>query len=321
MFGQFTKAGTKTRFFSAEGAAGGGGGGDPAAAAAAGAQAAAGSSWFEDQRISAEGRDWMAAKGLTKAADPLDAVTALIGIGQAADRRFGRPLDAVIDKPGEGQSLAEWRRANAEVFGLPAEASAYEINRPADLPEGIAWNDGLADKMRSLAYDRGLAPDDVQAMTSMYAGYVAEVNQTLDQEMRQAEQALDAELLKHWGKDSEANKTRARQAASALAEQAGLDADGIRSIVGLLSSGDPGQTAALRMFAALGEMLAEDKGIGLRAGAGGFGPTKAEAEAEFARFMAADSEWAKASAARDSEAIARLRPQFERLAKAAAGAK
>lgn len=322
------KLGHATRYFSAEGLDGGGDGGaaDPAAAAAA-AAAAGGegggttTSWFEDQRIGDDARTWMTAKGLTNTADPVEAVTKLIGMGQAADRRFGRPIDQVIDKPGKDQPLAEWRKAHAETFGLPADPTGYEIARPEGLPEGIAWNDGLADKMRSLAFERGLAPDDVKAMTEMYAGYVAEVDQNLDRDMREAETKLNAELDKLWGKDAEVHKTRARQAASALAEQAGLDADGIKSVVGLLSSGDPGQTLALRMFAALGDMMGEDKGIGLRSGASSFGMTKEEAQSEFTKFMAPDGEWAKASAARDSEAIDRLRPQFERLARAASGAK
>lgn len=321
MFVQFFRPGRVTRYFSAEVGTGAGGDGAGDAGAAAGAEGGAATSWLEDQRISAEQRDWMNAKGLTAAEDPLDAVTRLVGIGQAADRRFGKPLDQVIDKPAKDQSLAEWRRANAETFGLPADAAGYEITRPDDLPEGIAWNDGLADKMRNLAFERGLAPDDVQAMTSMYAGYVNEVNANLDQEMRQAEQQLDTELGKLWGKDAEVNKTRARQAASALAESAGLDQDGISAVVGLLSGGAPGQTLALRMFAALGEMMGEDKGIGLKSGVAGLAMSKEEATAEFTRFMAPDGEWAKASAARDSEAIARLRPQFDRLARLAAGAK
>lgn len=316
MFGRFFTAGAKIRVFSAEAGTGGGDAGGADAGSGG-----AGTSWFDDQRITAEARDWMNAKGLTGAADPLDAVTRLVGIGQAADRRFGKPIESVIDRPAEGQSLAEWRRANADAFGLPAEASGYDITRPDDLAEGIAWNDALAGKMRDLAFERGLAPDDVQAMTGMYAGYVSELNQNLDREMRDAETRLDGDLQKLWGKDAEANKTRARQAASALAEAAGLDGDGIRAVVGLLSNGDPGQTLAIRMFAALGDMMGEDKGIGLRNGAGGFGMSKEEATAEFQRFLAPDGEWAKASAARDSEAIARLRPQFDRLARQASGAK
>lgn len=319
-----------TRYFSAEAGTGGGDAGGADAAAAAAAAAGAGgdggaggttTSWFEDQRIPEDARAWMKAKGVTAAADPSEAILKMVGMGQAADRRFGRPIDQVIDKPGKDQSLADWRKAHADTFGLPADPAGYEISRPEGLPEGIAWNDGLADKMRNLAFERGLAPDDVKAMTEMYAGYVAEVDQNLDRDMREAEAKLAAELDREWGKDAEVNKTRARQAASVLAEQAGLDADGIKSVVGLLSSGEPGQTAAMKMFAAVGALLGEDKGIGLRNGAGAFGMSKEEATAEFTKFMAEGGEWAKASAARDSEAIARLRPQFERLAKAASGAK
>ncbi|VDS07908.1 hypothetical protein PARHAE_01088 [Paracoccus haematequi] len=319
-----------TRYFSAEGADGGAGGDGgaaadaAAAAAAAGAEAGAGdggAKWFEDARIPEDARTWMTAKGVTAAADPSEAILKMVGMGQAADRRFGRPIDQVIDKPGKDQSLAEWRRAHADAFDLPADASGYEITRPEGLTDDIAWNDDLAGKFREKAFELGLSPQDAQEVANMYAGHIAELNGSIERDMREAEAKLSAELDREWGKDAEVKTTRARQAAAALAEQAGLDAEGIKAVVGLLSSGAPGQTLAIKMFAALGEGMAEDKGIGLRAGASGFGMSKEEATAEFNKFMAPDGEWAKASAARDSEAIARLRPQFDRLAKMAAGAK
>lgn len=302
------------------------GGGDAAATGTPGeggaeAPAAAAGQWFEDQRLTEDHRSYLTAKGLTTAADPTDAVTKLIGIGQAADRRFGRGIDSVIDKPAQGQDLTEWRKANAEVFGIPAAADGYEITRPEGMPEGIAWNDDLVGRMRSLAFERGMAPGDVQALTEMYAGYVTEIENGVDADMRAAEKQLDGELVKLWGRDVEANKARARQAASALAEAAGIDQAGLESVVGLLSNGAPGQTAALRMFAALGEMMGEDKAIGIKAGVGQLGMTKAEAQQALSTFVAPDGEWAKASAAGDTEAIARLRPQYERLTRQIAAGK
>ncbi len=329
MFGNlFLRPGQITRFFEGEGLGGGAGegaggdtvaggaGGDTLAGGAGGDTLAGGASWFEDQRFTDQ-REWLEAKGFKPDTDPLDAISRLSKIGQDADRRFGRPLDAVIDKPGKDQSITDWRKANAAVFGLPAEASGYEIQRPEGLEDGIAWNGDLEDRFRNLAFDRGMSPDDVKAVTDMYAGAVADMTKGLDQDMKEAETKLEGELQKMWGKDAEANKTKARQAANALAEAAGLDADGIKSVVGLLSSGDPGQTTALRMFAALGDMMGDDKAVGLKGGNGGLGMSREEASAAYARFTAPDGEWAKAARAGDSEAIARLRPEFDRLAKAA----
>ncbi|MGR3521934.1 MAG: hypothetical protein ACU0FT_04190 [Paracoccus sp. (in: a-proteobacteria)] len=320
----FFRPGHVVRFFEGEGS--GTGGGDAAGAGEGGETpppggegadtTAGGASWFEDQRFTDQ-REWLSAKGFKPDTDPLDAISRLSKIGQDADRRFGRPLDAVIDKPGKDQSIADWRKANADTFGLPAEASGYEIARPEGLEDGIAWNDDLAAKMQTLAFERGMAPDDVKAMTDMYAGYVADMSKGLDEEMKTAETKLNGELEKLWGKDTETRKTGARQAAGWLAEQAGLDADGIKSVVGLLSTGDPGQTAALKMFAALHEAMGDDKAIGLKNGAGGLAPSKEEAMAAYQKFTAPDSEWAKASASGDTEAIARLRPEIDRLARAA----
>lgn len=300
----------------------GAGGGDAGAGAAgtgdAGAGAAA-AAWHEDARFDEGMRGYLSAKGVTASADPLDALTKLVGIGQAADKRFGKPLDSVIDKPAEGQSVAEWRRANAAAFGLPDNPDGYEIARPEGLSDTIAWSDGLEGKFRQLAHDRGWGQEDVAAATEMYATYVQDISDSLDRDIAQAEEQLSTELQSLWGADYKVKTTRARQAASALAEAAGLDQDGIRSVSALLNSGDGGNTAALRMFEALSRAMGDDVAAGLGKGAAQLGMAPAEAQAAFNTFTAPDGEWAKASAAGDSATIDRLRPEFNRLAKLAAG--
>lgn len=298
--------------------AGGGTGGaadDTTAPAAADDAAASTTAWYDDARFNDDAKGYLTAKGLTAAADPLEAVQKLVGIGQAADRRFGRPLDSVIDKPGKEQSLVDWRKANGEVFGLPAAAEAYEIAKPDGLPEGLAWNADLEGRIRAAAFERGIPPDDMNALADIYATYVTEMNAGIDRDMQQAEEKLVGELRQMWGRDYDAKRTRAAQAASVLAEKAGMDMDGIEAVAGLLSSGDPGSTMAMRLFDAVADMLADDTLIGAKAGVRDSGLSVDEAKAQFQAFTAEGGDWAKASAAADSEAIARLRPQFERLAK------
>lgn len=117
----------------------------------------AGAKWFEAERWQGDAKTFIEAKGLTKYEDPNEAISHLIGMGQAADKRFGRPLDSVIDKPGTDQPLTEWRRQNAGVFGLPEAADGYAVERPADLPDNIAWDGELEGKFRSMAFDRGFS--------------------------------------------------------------------------------------------------------------------------------------------------------------------
>lgn len=316
--------GARAPFRAPEGVDGGGGEAAVSAGATdadAAATAAAAASWHADTRLTDDHRAFLTAKGVTAATDPMDAITRLIGMGQAADKRFGKGIDAVMDKPAQDQALAEWRRAHADVFGLPKDPDGYEITRPEGFADGAAWSDDLTGRMRQLAFERGLAPDDVQAMTDMYAGYVGEVNAGMDREMQAAEARLKAELGTLWGRDAEANTARARQAAGALAEAAGLDQDGVAAVVGLLSGGQPGETLALRMFAALGTMMGEDRAVGIGHGTGSLGMSKSEAQQAWGAFTAPDGPWAQAAKANDGEAIARLRPTYERLSRQLAGAK
>lgn len=317
MFWMMMRPGQRAICYASDATSAGGGVEAQAGAEATAASADAATAWLNDERINDEQRSWLSAKGLNNSVDPLEAVSKLVGIGQSADRRFGRGMDSVIDKPGKDQSMTEWRKANAEVFGLPTDATGYEIKKPDGLSEGVSWNDDLAGRMQALAFDRGLAPDDVSAMTEMYADYVGGVSERIDADMKAAETRLQDDLQKLWGKDTEANTVKARSAASALAEAAGMDQAGVQAVVGLLSGGSPGETLAIRMFAALGDMMSDDKAVGLKSGVGGLGMSVQEANAELQRFMSPDGEWAKASMKGDTEAISRLRPQYERLARAA----
>lgn len=328
MFLELWRAPRRTFAAEGEGEGAGAGAGDQAAVAAAAAAAAAanagagegagaGAKWWEDAKFSDDQRQFLTVKGLT-VDDPNEAVQKLIGIGQNADRRFGKPLDSVIDKPKEGQTVTDWMREQKDLFGLPAAAEDYKIERPKELSEGIAWDKDFEGAARGKAFELGLTPAQLQGMTGLYAEKVQSIQQAAADMDAAANTAMMADLTKDWGAQTNAKMTLARQAAGVVAEKAGLDTAALEGISGLLTTKAGGDAATIRLFAALGEMMSEDKAVGMGDG-GSLGMTPADARAKAAQMRAPGGAYFEAAKVQNRDELRRLTPEMQRLDKLAVG--
>lgn len=286
-----------------------------AGAGGEGAGGGAGGKWFEGDRWQGDAKTFIEAKGLSKFEDPNEAISHLIGMGQAADKRFGRPLDSVIDKPGADQPLTEWRRQNASVFGLPEAADGYAVERPGDLPDTIAWDSDLEGKFRQVAFDRGFSQDDVQALTGLYAEQVKTILRNADSEAERANAAMMEDLKKTYGVQLDQVIATAQQAAQVIGERAGLDAGGIQAVAATLTKATGSDAAAIRFFSALGDLMGEAPGLGFGKG-GGAGMSASEAQAKLAELRGKGGAFFEAKTAAERSA---LMPEIERLTKIAMG--
>lgn len=300
-----------------EGAPGGAAAGDQAAGAQAAAGAAAAAKWFDG--YGEEDRTFLTAKGLA-VDDPLEALPKVLGIARNAEKRIGKGLDSIMDRPKEGQSYAEWARANAAALGLPEAEDGYQVERPEGWPKDAPWNDDLAGKARKIAFDHGLPPQALGAFTQLYAAQIASMNDAVDQQLEQSRTAMMTDLEKDWGAAMPQKLAQARAGAQQLAQAAGLGPDALELFSAALSP-KVGDAAVMRMFAAVGEMLGEDSAPGLGKG-GGLAMSAAEAQAELGRsFLSPDSPFAKAMKDGNRAEIERLKPEYERLNRIAAGGK
>lgn len=317
--------------FAADDPAGGAGAGDPPADPGAGGATAGDppadpqvdtpadppvSRWWEGKGLTDEQRDRVTAMGLT-VDDPIQAIARLTDMELAAQRKLGKPADQLMDRPGKDQDVAEWLRTNGEMFGIPESADGYEMNRPEGWPKDAPWDEGFEAEARKIAHEEGIRGAALQRFTELYAGKVQGLMQDAEADLAAANQTMQATLQKDWGDQYGAKVARAQQAASVIAEAAGLDTGAIEALAGTLKP-KVGDAGTIRMFAAIGEMLGEDKAL-LTGGGGALGSTPAEARAERSRLMAPGGEWFEATRNNDRAAIERLKPKMEQLAKLAAG--
>jgi hypothetical protein len=298
---------------------------DPAAAPAGAPEAApaaapAAGKWYEGETVSAEERDWLRTKGY--AIDNAAEVALKAARGhRAAEGKLGRGLDAIMDKPKAGQSVSEWLAENRAQLGLPDSLDAYEAKPPEDWPKDQPWNAEMEAKARAIVFEAGAPPELHQKLVALYAGEMGRMEASATQAMEKANTEMMAALTKDWGDQADRKIVQARQAATALAERAGLDADGIRAVAGALAK-DTGDAATIRMFAALGEMMGEDRAVGIGNG-GGFALTPQQARAEMTRLTAPGGdmfEWVAKQAQGVPGAAAKvqeLRARQEQLARIA----
>lgn len=276
----------------------------------------AGPKWFEAEAYTPEERTWLAARGLAED-DPLAVVPKLVKGHRAAEQRLGRGLDTIMDKPGKDQPLPEWLRANAATLGLPEKEDGYAVDRPEFLSPEVKWDDALDAKARKLAFEHGVPP----AAHKAYVQAFAEKMQAMDDEstavLEQRRTTMMAELQKDFGDKTPAVITRARQAADFLAEKAGISGDALQSVSRLLGLAT-GDAATIRLFAAVGEAMGEDRAVALGQG-GPLTMTPAEARAELAVLQGPTGDYAVAVGKRDLVTLDRLKPRIVQLTKIAAG--
>lgn len=270
---------------------------------------ATGPAWWEDKRFAGETRQQLEALGLT-VEDPLDAVARLSKMERDAKKKFGKSPDQLMDRPQAGKE-AEWIKANAALLGIPEAPDKYELARPEGWPKDAPWDDKLEAAARAKGHELGLSQAQMQGMSALYAEHVAGLLGSAEAKAGDASAALRTALQADWGDKYEAKVAQAQMAASAVAEAAGIDGDGLKALGDLLATkvGDP-QT--LKLFAAIGEMMGEDT-LKLSKGTGNtLGTTPADARAELQAMIAPGSDYQKAA---ELKRQGRPSPEFERLQK------
>ncbi|KAB6717711.1 hypothetical protein [Roseobacter sp. TSBP12] len=252
--------------------------------------------------------------------DPIDATAKLIDMERNAKKRLGASPDQLIQKPKDGQSVAEWMHENRNVFGIPEAPDKYEIAMPEGFgtgPNDLKWDADFETKAREMAHKHGIPGEALQELTNLYASKVQGLSQDADAQYEASNQKMMGELKTDWGDQTTAKIAMAKSAAEMLATTAGLGSEQLSGIAQVLSD-KTGDAGAIKMFAAIGEMMAED-GVGKLPGNGGsLAMTPANARAELNKQKAPGGEYYEAVAKGDTATLARLKPKIDQLEKQAA---
>lgn len=289
---------------------------ETAAATTAAAAETTAAPWYKGSEYSAEEQQWLAAKGLT-VDDPKEILTKLVKGHRSAEQRIGKGLDSIMDRPAQGQSHAEWARANAAALGLPEKEDGYNAPPPDFWPKDAQWDTELEAQARKLSFENGVSPDAHKAYVSLFAQKMADLDKASALELDGAKAEMMAELEKDYGVQTGARIDAARQGAQLVAEKAGLDAGAIERIGKLLSK-ETGDAQVIRFMASIRDMAGEDSMVQPHGG-GSLTMTPADARQQLAQFESPEGEYGKAFAAGNRPLLNQLKAKREQLSKLAAG--
>jgi hypothetical protein len=169
--------------------------------------------------------------------------------------------------PGENATPEEMKQFHA-ALGVPETFDGYELKAPDGLPEGV-WNDDAAKGFAAKAHELGLTPKQVQGIATWQVQNVAGA---LEKAGLEADgRTYEAVLREEWGGSYDAKFEAARRASK---EFGGDEAT-------LAKLGDKiGDAALIRMFARIGEKVAEDSPAGMGGGAQLTSQESAKAQAD-----------------------------------------
>lgn len=284
----------------------------PAAAAPAGDPAAAAPKWYQAPEFGPEEQAWLTARGLA-VDDPLQVLPKLVKGHRGAEVKLGKGLDSILDRPAKDQALKDWLRGNAGAIGLPDTEDAYEVKPPEFWPKDVSWNAEAEKAARKIAFDHGIPPEGHKAYVEMFAQIQKSYDDAARQGYAQDNAKMMDELRRDLGPDTDAAIVRASQAAQALAERAGVGADGITAMSQLLTDKLGGSALVIKIFNEVGKIIGDDQILGANSPGSAGAVTKADIQAQIDAFEGPEGEYGKAFAAGNTAQLAALRGRRDAL--------
>jgi len=177
------------------------------------------------------------------------------------------------------KDTGEWDADARTKLGIPADATGYKIERPAELPQGMAYDERFEAAALPIAHKLGLTPHQLKGLFDFYTGYTSENYKNAMQEAGRLKDEAASLLKKEWGTSYDVNTQRAQIAAKHF----GGDA-----LVQFLNASGLGNAPELiRAFAKVGSQMTEDQ---LKVGqSSGFGLTPEQAQREAKKLMASEA--------------------------------
>lgn len=242
--------------------------------------------WYGDIQ-DAELKGWLDNKGAKSVAELANSYRSLERVFGAD--KAGRTVTIPKDDADETE-----RNAFLAKLGRPESPDKYEF----DLPEDA--NKETVDWFRTAAHKHGLSSKQAKGFLADYQEFATGRLGAMDQESQTKLAEEHAELDKAWG----AAKAEKLAAASAAAQEFGLDAETIGAI-----EKHAGYAKTMQFFAAIGAKLGEGTHIDTKGGGGGganFGAmTPEQANAEILR-LKDDKDWLASYLSGDKAKVARM---------------
>lgn len=175
---------------------------------------------------------------------------------QATNILNGGDNDTPIEDTKKSINLIDENSTEEEIsafytaLGRPEAAEKYEINKPDDLPNNIAWQEDELNAFKSVAFDNGLSQKQAEALVKFQTDMVKRAVESQIQARNEAAEKTLATLKKEYGADFDKNIAQANKA---------VEVFGLQKV--LTDSNLLANEAIIRAMVKIGSSISESKYI------------------------------------------------------------
>jgi len=112
-----------------------------------------------------------------------------------AQHKIGGDKTFVPGKDATEEEIAAYRKA----IGVPDAADGYGLAAPAELPNGVSFDEGLAKDFSAKALELGLSKDQAQAIMGFQVAYESRRYEAAEQAARAQCEQTEQKLRHEWG--------------------------------------------------------------------------------------------------------------------------
>lgn len=128
-----------------------------------------------------------------------------------------KPAGLVIppaDAPAEVQQA--YHAELKKLYGVPESVDGYKLEKPADLPQGIEWNDDAAKQFASKAHELGLTPAQAQQLIAYDMERFGTASQQQAKQLEEVQAFERQEMAKRFGDKVDSTLSMAARLATTL---------------------------------------------------------------------------------------------------------
>lgn len=107
----------------------------------------------------------------------------------------------------------------------PADVSGYTFGKPSDLPAGVQYDEGFANKFKEWAFARKLPVDMAQGLHDDFVAYAAEASKSANDQFAATVATVKNELNQTWGPDESPAYNRQLELSMRAADKLGIKDD------------------------------------------------------------------------------------------------
>jgi len=151
------------------------------------------------------------AAALAKYPNPLELMRGHVNASKLIGQKTALKAPAPDAKPEE---VAKFNAQIREVLGVPAKAEEYKLTKPDNLPQGLSWDEAKVGDWQKFFHENNIPPAIADKIVAKQAAEIASQADAGKGKLDEWVKSQEAELLKEWGADYDANLGLAAKAAS-----------------------------------------------------------------------------------------------------------